>query len=504
MTAMGTGTRKIGGELPQSPASPGLHPDNGVVAEDLQEPLGIRGQNWVRQHRMALTVADLCCIAAATGLAAAAFPQPDTGYLGAAVAGLWLLGLAAYRSRDFRVLGMGTEEYRRVVTASLITFGVLSILCQLLATGVEQGFFVLAYSSGLAALLCGRLALRRWLARQRTQGRCLSRVVVLGEQDNVEYVIGQIRKKSAGAYLVVGAALVSEQARSTLSVDGQQVPVVSDVRSLIPVLKSIAPDAVIVAGPVPGGSEFVRDLGWRLEESSTELVLATGLDNIGAPRIYVRPVEGLPLMHINVPSYWGLKHVAKRLMDIVLSGCALLVLLPVFAALAWLVTYDSRGPAIFRQERVGHRGRTFIMYKFRSMVQTAESDLSGLVDRSEGAGLLFKLHEDPRVTRVGKWLRRHSLDELPQLWNVFKGDMSLVGPRPPLQSEVAAYEKAVHRRLYVRPGLTGMWQINGRSDLSWKDSVRLDLYYVENWSLAGDLMIMLRTVKELVRPHGAY
>jgi exopolysaccharide biosynthesis polyprenyl glycosylphosphotransferase len=329
-------------------------------------------------------------------------------------------------------------------------------------------------------------------------------VVVLGEPDDVEYVIGQIRKKAAGAYSVVGAVLFSGQVSSTLNVDGQEVPVVSDVRSLIPALKRIGPDAVIVAGPVPGGSDFVRHLGWHLEESRTELVLATGLTNVGAPRICVRPVEGLPLMHIDLPCYKGLKLMVKRLLDVVLSGCALVVLLPVFVTLALLVTRDSGAPAIFRQERVGRGGRTFIMYKFRSMVQTAESDLSDLAGRNEGAGPLFKLREDPRVTPMGKWLRRHSLDELPQLWNVFKGDMSLVGPRPPLQTEVAAYGKAVHRRLYVKPGLTGMWQINGRSDLSWKESVRLDLYYVENWSLAGDLMIMLQTVRVLLKPHGAY
>lgn len=504
MTSMGTGTRKFGEDRPQSPASSVRFPDKGFVDEDLQDPVGIPGQSWVRQHRLALVLVDLGFIAAASGLAAAAFPHPTAGYMCAAVAGLWLLGLAAYRSRDSRVLGMGSEEYRRVATASLITFGVLSMLSEVLVVGVEQGFIVLAYSAGLAGLLCGRLALRGWLARQRTKGLCLSRVVVVGEQDDVEYVIGQIRKKSAGAYSVVGAALVSEQASSSLIVDGQQIPVISDLQALIPALKSIGPDAVIVAGPVPGGSDFVRDLGWRLEESGAELVLTTGLTNIGAPRIYVRPVEGLPLMHIDSPRYSGPEHVVKRFLDVVLSGCALVVLIPVFATLAWVITRDSRGPAIFRQERVGHGGQTFIMYKFRSMVQTAESDLADLVSRNEGAGLLFKLREDPRVTKVGTWLRRYSLDELPQLWNIFKGDMSLVGPRPPLQTEVAAYESDVHRRLYVKPGLTGMWQINGRSELSWKESVRLDLYYVENWSLAGDLLIMLQTVRVLVKPHGAY
>ena len=159
---------------------------------------------------------------------------------------------------------------------------------------------------------------------------------------------------------------------------------------------------------------------------------------------------------------------------------------------------------IFRQERVGRGGEKFNMLKFRSMVETAEDDLAGLLEHNEGAGVLFKMHNDPRVTGVGRWMRKHSLDELPQFWNILKGDMSLVGPRPPLQREVDNYHHKVLRRLYIKPGLTGMWQINGRSELNWRDSVRLDLYYVENWSLAGDLIILWRTAKMLINPVGAY
>lgn len=503
MTAMGTGTT-LGEDLPQSHAFTAQHSSNTSALQEIQIRAGLRGQHWARRHRFTLILVDLGLIAAATGLAAAVFPNEASVFMSGAIAFLWLLGLAAYRSRDSHVLGMGTEEYKRVATASFISFGILSVLCEVLALGVGHGFFVLAYSLGLGGVLCGRLALRAWLAVQRSKGRCVSRVVVLGEPGDVEYVIGQIRKKSAGTYVVVGAALVSGRAAPTLNLEGHPFPIISDVRALLPELQRIRPDAVVVAGPVPGGSDFVRNLCWRLEESGTELVLASGLTNVGAARLYARPVEGLPLMHVALPRYSGAQHVIKRLLDVVLSGTALALLLPVFAALALLVTRDSTGPAIFRQERVGRGGKTFIMYKFRSMVQTAESDLADLVKHNEGAGLLFKLREDPRVTKAGKWLRRHSLDELPQLWNVFRGDMSLVGPRPPLPSEVAGYEKAVLRRLYVKPGLTGMWQINGRSELSWKESVRLDLYYVENWSVFGDLMIMLQTVKVVLKPQGAY
>ena len=191
-------------------------------------------------------------------------------------------------------------------------------------------------------------------------------------------------------------------------------------------------------------------------------------------------------------------------MDVCAAGSALLFLLPLLLVIALIIRHDTPGSILFRQERVGRDGKKFLMLKFRSMIRTAEDDLAGLLDRNEGAGVLFKMKNDPRITPVGRVLRKYSLDEIPQLWNIVKGDMSLVGPRPPLQSEVASYEPHVHRRLYIKPGLTGMWQVNGRSNLDWDESVRLDLYYVENWSLAGDLMIIWRTFKTVIQPVGAY
>ena len=261
---------------------------------------------------------------------------------------------------------------------------------------------------------------------------------------------------------------------------------------------------MIVAGPGKGGGKYIQELGWQLEESATELILTTGLTNVAGPRIHARPVEGLPLMHVELPQYTGARHTLKRLFDIAASASALLFLLPVFLLLAILIKRDSPGKVLFRQERVGKGGKKFLMVKFRSMVESAEDDLSGLLDQNEGAGMLFKMQHDPRVTEVGRWMRKYSLDELPQFWNILKGDMSLVGPRPPLQREVDGYKNRVHRRLYIKPGLTGMWQTNGRSELNWQDSVRLDLYYVENWSLAGDLIIIWRTALQMIRPVGAY
>ncbi|MDQ1553090.1 MAG: hypothetical protein QOK46_168, partial [Microbacteriaceae bacterium] len=267
---------------------------------------------------------------------------------------------------------------------------------------------------------------------------------------------------------------------------------------------ALGADGVVVAGQPKDGSDFIHDLAWDLEGRTMELILATSLANVAGPRVHFRPVDGLPLLHVEIPQFEGGKHALKRVLDIVASGLALVALAPLFLVLAILIRLDSPGPALFSQERVGRGGNTFRILKFRSMVSNAPTLQAGLAALNEGGGLLFKMRNDPRVTRLGRVLRKYSLDELPQFWNVFVGDMSLVGPRPPLKCEVDGYEDPVHRRLYIKPGLTGMWQVNGRSELSWEESVRLDLYYVENWSITGDLIIMWRTFKVIVHPVGAY
>ncbi|WP_404321505.1 sugar transferase [Arthrobacter luteolus] len=415
----------------------------------------------------------------------------------------WLLALHIYRSRDPKIAGMGTDEYKRVVNATFAVTAGMVFASFALQVELARGYFAFVLPAGTAGLICSRWLLRQWLKSQRQRGRFLSRVVVLGRPKDVRYVAHQIAAKAGAAYKVVGVA-VSGKRRSSLEVDGVSLPVVSDTEHVVDAVSRLGADAVIVAGPTKGGSSYVQELGWKLEESAVQLILTTGLTNVAGPRIHSRPVEGLPLMHVELPQYAGGKHLLKRGMDIVLSGLALLALVPVFLILALLVRRDSPGPVLFRQERVGRGGEVFEMLKFRSMVQTAEDDLAGLLDRNEGSGVLFKMQHDPRVTNVGRWMRKYSLDELPQLWNIFLGHMSLVGPRPPLPREVAQYGDRVHRRLYIKPGLTGMWQINGRSELNWKDGVRLDLYYVENWSVAGDIIILWRTAKMLLRPVGAY
>jgi exopolysaccharide biosynthesis polyprenyl glycosylphosphotransferase len=363
-------------------------------------------------------------------------------------------------------------------------------------------YFVLTLPIGVLGLVTNRWLWRRWLTWQRKFGHYLSRVVVVGSPEDVDYVVARIERRLGAAYIVVG--IVVDTSADVGSTHDAGLPVFTGLDSAAEAAAILGADAVIVAGQPSSGPNFIRDLAWDLEGTAAELILASRLANVAGPRIHFRPVEGLPLIHVEIPQFDGARHVLKRAMDAATAATALILLAPLLLVLGALVRIDSPGPALFSQYRVGRDGRRFRMWKFRTMGVSAAADLTQLVAANEAAGPLFKLKNDPRVTNIGRTLRKYSLDELPQLWNVLVGDMSLVGPRPPLPREVLGYENHVHRRLYIKPGLTGMWQINGRSDLSWEDSVRLDLYYVENWSLIGDIIILWRTLKVVMRPVGAY
>ncbi len=250
-------------------------------------------------------------------------------------------------------------------------------------------------------------------------------------------------------------------------------------------------------------NRFTSPIRWASSASIVPAVKISSLALAG-PRIHTRPVAGLPLIHVEAPEFRGARKIAKGFLDRFTATVGLTLALPLMIAIAIAIKLDSKGPVIFRQIRVGQGGREFGVYKFRTMVVNADEMLAKLAARNEHDGLLFKMRKDPRVTRVGRILRKYSLDELPQLLNVLVGHMSLVGPRPPLPSEVARYDGDIARRLLVKPGITGLWQVSGRSDLSWEDGLRLDLYYVENWSLATDVVIMWKTIGAVMKSRGAY
>lgn len=507
-------TEKAGLAAPRTDVTPDLVPPVTHRMTVGVAPPRDRG-SWTRMLVNTLRFADSTLVSAAVfagyvintdrpPLAAAGQGSTRQTVLALVIALAWIGALEAYRTRDPKVLGIGAEEYKRVISASLRVFGLLAVAALVLGIESASTFVLVSLPLGVTMLSLSRWAFRRWLGRQKTRGLCLSRAVVVGEPEDVRYVIKQINRRSCAPYDIVGACLPGARRGASLVVDAVRVPVLSSIYGVAHTVHQTGANAVIVAGPVPGGNQFIRELGWRLEEDAAELVLAATLTNVAGPRIHWRPVEGLPLMHVDIPHYSGGKHTLKRLMDICVATMALLALAPMLLVLAMIVKADSTGPVLFRQERIGKRGTTFKMLKFRSMVVNAEERLAELTAQDEGAGVLFKLRNDPRVTKCGRWMRKYSLDELPQFWNVLTGSMSLVGPRPPLLREVDGYEQHTHRRLLIKPGITGLWQINGRSDLPWEEAVRLDLYYVENWSIAGDLIIMWRTFRAMMRPSGAY
>ncbi|WP_309102931.1 sugar transferase [Microbacterium sp.] len=467
-----------------------------------------RRRQWERRYRMRLRITDAAVILFAVGLTAAlqllaGAVTSDVVRNSVPLAVLWYVMLSALHTRDAALFRASATEYRGVVHATGLAFGIIAIVAVLLAWESMQLVLVVGLPVGTLILLVTRWMWRHWLQGQRRHGRFASRTLVVGNKDDVEYVIRTLHPIGASGYQVVGATLLDGNARD-VKIEGTTFPVLGNVNTVSLIASELGADTIIVASRPEGDQEFVKRLSWQLEGTAAELVLSSRLTDVAGPRISFASVEGLPLIQVQIPSYEGGRHVLKRALDVVVATLALIPIGLIAPLLALLIKLDSPGPVFFFQKRVGRDGQTFKMVKFRSMKTDAEQQLAALKAQNEGAGLLFKMKDDPRVTRVGKILRKLSLDELPQFWNVLIGDMSVVGPRPPLPSEVTAYDGTVFRRLYIKPGITGLWQVSGRSDLSWDESVRLDLRYVENWSVMNDLQIMWRTAKVMVQPSGAY
>ncbi len=432
--------------------------------------------------------------------------RPDIPYVlvGLALITAWALMLGWNRCYDDRILGYGADEYRRVVGASLKLAGGVAIAAYLAEVQVSRGFLGIAFLTGTTLLPTGRYLARRGLHRARSREQGWSRrVLVVGDASHVIELAHQLRREWYAGYQVVGACIPDALiAPVPQHLDG--VPVVGSFRNILDAAAAVAADTVAVTGSAELTARRLRRLGWQMEGTGIDLVLAPALTDVAGPRIHTRPIAGLPLIHVESPEFSGGRKAVKGFVDRTFALFSLLLLAPLFALLAIAIRIDSKGPVFFRQRRVGLGGREFNVYKFRSMVSDADGMLATISEFNETDGLMFKMRRDPRVTPVGRLLRKWSLDELPQLINVLTGDMSLVGPRPPLPTEVAWYDQDVARRLLVKPGMTGLWQVSGRSELSWEDGIRLDLYYVENWSLAADLTIMWKTVGAVIRSRGAY
>jgi exopolysaccharide biosynthesis polyprenyl glycosylphosphotransferase len=516
VTALDFGTRRSGlpASIPGLTDLPVLQPPAWSLAVGPRAtPALERRLTWERAYRTRLAVTDSIVVVAAacaasllqlSALPAGAFAQDPwiLTRIPLATAAVWLLMLAAFQTREPRITGAGSSEYKRVAHATGLAFGIVAIAFILFQWQGLRSQLVIALPLGLLALIVARWRWRRWLVAQRRTGQYVSRALVIGRRADVEHVIGTLERDGQLGFHVVGTALDGDSA-AELVVSARTYRTFGTPDTAAQVARELGADTIIVASHLEN-PDLIRRLGWQLEGTAADLVLSSQLTDVAGPRISLRQVVGLPLISVRIPSFDGARHAYKRALDIIVAGLALIPIALVTPLVALLIKLDSPGGVFFHQRRVGQDGREFDILKFRTMRTTAEDELSVLAADSDGAGPLFKLRKDPRVTRVGAVLRKYSLDELPQFFNVLRGDMSVVGPRPPLPSEVGAYDEPVFRRLYIKPGITGLWQVSGRSDLSWEESVRLDLHYVENWSVMTDLMIIVRTAKVMLRGTGAY
>src|SRR4051794_8512252 len=413
----------------------------------------------------------------------------------------WVIAIFLLGGYRPQVFGAGIEEYKHLVYASLWTAAAVGIGCYLLQFELSRGFFVLCFLTGIPALVLGRFLLRRSIHRARAHGALQQRVVIAGNEGHVDEIASVLRREKWLGYNVIGA-LTPEPGDRSLTHSG--IPLLGSARAIAQIAIDAEADVVFLAGGAVDSAVDMRRLAWDLEHEDVAVVIAPSVTDVSSERVSVRPVGGMPLIHLEKPRSAAAVRRAKRIFDIVGSLGLLFLFSPVFAFAAYKVWRFDRGPIMFKQTRVGRDGKTFYCWKFRTMVTNAEELLADLHKQAGYEGGLFKMEDDPRITPPGVWMRRFSLDELPQLVNVLLGDMSLVGPRPPLRHEVAQYDDDMARRLRVRPGMTGLWQVSGRSKLSWSEAIRLDLYYVDNWSMFQDLSILARTFGAVFGSHGAY
>lgn len=461
-----------------------------------------------RAQRAVLVAVDAVVLTLAAGVAILSYqvlPFSDVDFTGRPawasllVALTWFASLGGFGVYAVRHLRAGATEYKRVITATGTAAGAVGITCFVLNYDYPRGLFLLWFGIGLVGLVFSRFIRRHTMHRLHARGMLLTPVMVAGGDHHVDAIAGVLHREKWLGYRVVGALTAEHQTETATG-----LPVLGRIDDVVDVITHHQVDTVIFAeGSFASPADF-RRLAWKLEGKDTQLIVVPTLTDVGSHRLDVRPLAGLPLVDVGRPRAINAGRWVKRAFDVAGAGVLLLLASPILLATALAIKLEDRGPVIFRQPRVGLKGEEFYCLKFRSMCVDAEAKLAALRAQNEGAGVLFKMTNDPRITRVGKFIRRFSIDELPQLWNAFRGDMSLVGPRPALPSEVAQYEPDTMRRLDVRPGLTGLWQVSGRSNLSWEDTVRLDLYYVDNWSMTQDLMILAKTAKAVVGSDGAY
>ena len=473
------------------------------------------GSTLVRREPLRRWIATIAtCDAAAAAVAASAVLVARGGFtadhqfavavapLVAAFVPVWLAALAVAGGYDARHIVAGFEQYRSVVRSGVWVLASVALLSLESHADLSRAFVLGSVPTATLLTVTGRYGVRKALQRRLRGNRALHRVLAVGEARDVWQLVAHMARASYAGFRVVGAV-------TPLDVTPPPLPpsvswVGADADDVLTAARRVNADTIAVLGThvLPQGQ--LRRLSWDLEGTDIDLVMAPAITDVAGPRISTHPVAGLPLLCVNRPRFAGPCRGIKEALDRSLSALGLLLLSPALIVIALVIKLSSSGPVFFVQERVGLNGRRFPLLKFRSMREGAHDERRELECANEHDGPLFKIRRDPRVTSLGAFLRRWSLDELPQLWNVLRGDMSLVGPRPPLPGEVERYGTDVRRRLLVKPGITGLWQVSGRAELSWDESVRLDLYYIDNWSVGYDLALLGKTVACVLRGQGAY
>lgn len=464
------------------------------------------GPPWNRAYlRRAALVDYLCGLVAGLLALEARFAGHGSGgsaylWLSISLPMLWVASLGLAGAYDSRFIGVGSEEFRRVLSAGVGLTAVVAVVAYASKTEVARGYVVIALPCVTVFGLFARYGLRKRLHKQQSRGSCMRRVVVIGHADVVGELAAALKRETYQGLEAVAACVLGPDVPSHIG----DLPVTGGLVNVSHVVHQFQADTVAVLACSEMSGARLRDLAWELEKTGTDLCVAPALLDVAGPRTTIRPTAGLPLLHVDHPEFTGIKWLIKEAFDRTVALSVLLLLLPVLLPIAAAIALGDGGPPLFRQTRVGKDGRPFTVFKFRTMVVDAEQRKASLVNFNETNGVLFKMRLDPRITPLGRWLRRYSLDEFPQLINVLIGNMSLVGPRPALPEEAAEYEYDMRRRLRVKPGISGLWQVNGRSELSWDETVRLDLRYVENWSFFLDLQILWKTFSAVMKGSGAY
>lgn len=426
--------------------------------------------------------------------------------LSVALAVTWLAALGILQSRDVSLVGVGSEEYRRVVTATGWVFGATAVASLILQTQLSRGYLLIALPLGLVGLIAGRHLLRRDLGRRRTRGEVTTRVVILGKPDSIQMLCESLARSTDGGYQVAGVCIPDFQGSpgEELVTSAGALPILGDENSVDAAVSLTGADSIAVTSVEHLGHEKMRKLAWQLDFLGVDFIVVPGMTDIAGPRLKLRPIDNLPLFHIARPRHDGPSRYGKRIFDLAFGTAALVAVLPVMAWVALAIKLDDRGPVLFTQERVGLHGKRFRIVKFRSMTVDAEARKNAERSGAGSDGVFFKSASDSRVTRIGRFIRATSIDELPQLFNVLAGSMSIVGPRPLVPGEGDSIEHFVQRRALVKPGITGLWQVSGRSDVSEEERIRLDHSYVDNWSSVQDLQIVWKTMRAVLNRSGAY